>query len=463
MSESEVILKTALISRFLLIFIQYVSNVVIPDHEADAYTYPKPPETRISDKIVTHLLGGFVRWDAHHFTHISIFGYTYEHTLAFFPFYPYLAKIFVTILQYLIPFLSVDSITLLTFITINIFCFIKSAQCLYELSTVIMNKNLAFKATILFCFNPASVFFTAPYTESVFCYLTFKSMLNSTLLYKKYIKQSHFQARDFTYIIPFCLSTCTRSNGVLNIGFLVYALICLFLQKIKSRTRIFDCLLCTSKFIVLTVVLVFICMLPFISFQLFSYKTFCKNFKTDLHHLVLNHKDVANFVLPGSFLNHNQTWCYSKIPLAYSYIQSHYWKVGFLQYYELKQIPNFLLASPIIIIILGHSFQFFKQCPKSINKLFNFVLDNFLAVCVIHATILTIFCVLNIHIQVTTRMLCSASPIIYWFSAYYVTDTNLLKTLRYKKCKSMEFLITSYYLGYYFVGTVLFCNFLPWT
>ncbi|XP_063903412.1 GPI mannosyltransferase 2 [Zophobas morio] len=478
MSEKEVIYKTALGSRILIFAIQYISNVVVPDHEPDVFRFPKLNESGILDTLIDHIVGGFVRWDAQHFMHISRYGYTYEQILAFFPLCPYLVRCVALTLSNFVPSVNMDSLTLVVFLCVNTFCFIQSALCLYELSLHFVNKKLAYAASILFCFNPASVFFSAPYTECLFSYLTFRSMLNCVLLYKKYCDiHSHLQVRDVAYILPICLSTVTRSNGVLNIGFLMYVIICLYLEKVKLKKQIFDKLLHTCKFITLAIILGCLCILPFILFQVYGFQMYCTDFISELPPTVLQHKDIEKFVLPGSFSKHQQAWCFNKLPLSYSYIQSYYWKVGFLQYYELRQVPNFVLAFPIVFILLEGAFQFLKKVPRDIVKIFNFnllqhtfkrksKLNPAMNVFIIHATALTLFCVTNIHVQVTTRMLCSASPVLYWFCACHVCDLSketLFKEIIYIRYYKREHLIIVYFLSYFVIGTVLFCNYLPWT
>lgn len=43
-------------------------------------------------------------------------------------------------------------------------------------------------------------------------------------------------------------------------------------------------------------------------------------------------------------------WCRRPVPNLYSHIQSAYWGVGFLRYWQWKQLPNFLLAAPALLL-----------------------------------------------------------------------------------------------------------------
>ena len=49
-------------------------------------------------------------------------------------------------------------------------------------------------------------------------------------------------------------------------------------------------------------------------------------------------------------------WCQYEPPVAYSYIQRVYWDNGFLTYWEAKQLPNFILAAPAVVMA-----QYFAQ------------------------------------------------------------------------------------------------------
>lgn len=95
-SPRQKILWFAFSTRILLIILQAISNLIIPDHNANVFTSPEDPNLRKTnaDVIVDKLLGGMKRWDAQYFIHIAQFGYTYENCLAFFPLFPLLVRYF---------------------------------------------------------------------------------------------------------------------------------------------------------------------------------------------------------------------------------------------------------------------------------------------------------------------------------------------------------------------------------
>ena len=193
---------------------QLISNWLIPDHEADAFVSPPNPELAvgIGDTVVEGLFGGLVRWDAQYFVHIAEYGYTHENTLAFFPLYPLLVRLIGNILH--IPlqlFLNYHSTIILSAVLLNFYLFIKTAEIFYRLSReVLRDEVLAYRAAILFCFNPASIFFSAPYSETVFAFCTFSALLN------------YEHGGGWSAPAHFGLAGAARSNGIVNIGFVLY-------------------------------------------------------------------------------------------------------------------------------------------------------------------------------------------------------------------------------------------------
>lgn len=59
-------------------------------------------------------------------------------------------------------------------------------------------------------------------------------------------------------------------------------------------------------------------------------------------------------------------WCARRVPSVYAHVQSAYWNVGALKYYQWKQIPNFLLAAPALILTACGTVRFFSAQLRSL-------------------------------------------------------------------------------------------------
>lgn len=459
----------------IIIVLQFISNLLIPDHDAGVFLYPTNPNIIYNnlDNLIQFLLSGLIRWDGQYFFHITQYGYTYENSLAFFPLLPLSIRICSIPLQYaLYLILHEDTIYLITAVILNIIFFVLASLALYWLTLLIFpNPKVGYLTSILFCLNPASIFFSAVYTESLFAWLSFTSM---------YLSVEFYIAPNFKKCVLVALaiglSGATRSNGLLNIGFILYFSFSNIIQK-KRIIKIFF----------LTIISIGISIIPFVLIQIYDYQIFCNNIpKTELPKFIIDYGARNNFVMPGQYLIFNQSWCNQRLPLAYSYVQNHYWNVGFLKYYQFKQIPNFLLALPIIYCILHCGIDFISSKIEKPIKFFSIFFTLFtskLFVFVVHSLFLIIFCLIFVHIQVTTRMLCSASPVLYWYCAsrWLQYNRNLKSTnIPQSECDNQiiyyfnEFLLNNniscyqksirlYFLSYFLIGTILFSNFLPWT
>jgi Gpi18-like mannosyltransferase len=70
----------------------------------------------------------------------------------------------------------------------------------------------------------------------------------------------------------------------------------------------------------------------------------------------------TSFILPGNLPS--MSWCREDrpssllFPAYYSEIQSKYWDVGFLRYWQLRKIPMFLMALPTLCFVLYGAMDF---------------------------------------------------------------------------------------------------------
>ncbi|EFO17749.1 hypothetical protein LOAG_10750 [Loa loa] len=215
------VLKQCIISRILIIIIQFVMNVAITDYPTDAFQGVPVPQEELShaDRWIRIAFGGLTKWDAVHFLHIAQYGYTYENNLAFFPLFPTLIYSFTLIWSWALPFVHFSTAIILTAVTVNFIAFTLCGQLLYALLLMLTkSKKLALLACLVFTFNPASVFFSAVYSESVYMLLTFCGMFtlyaDSSLSFVRYIIAALF----------FSFAFATRANGVFNFGYILFQL-----------------------------------------------------------------------------------------------------------------------------------------------------------------------------------------------------------------------------------------------
>lgn len=472
----------ALVSRLAVFVLQFLFNFLFTDHDAEAFKLPvSGDEISGFDRAMEILFSGLSRWDGQYFIHIAKNGYTYENNLVFFPLFPFTVRFVAIILGKVLFMASEDNVIIISGVIVNLFCFVKSALILYDLSEKILaSRAKAYRSAILYCINPASIFFTALYTESMFAYLTFYSMLTSV-------------ERSFYVYLPIGLSTLVRSNGLVNLGFTLYYQAKDIVNFIRNNVSVFNrgsdarikqtFAYTLFQFTVKIINTALLSLLPFFLLQVHNYIQFCiprnrKDIPDDITQYAVDNK----LVLTGSG---RSKWCLDAFPVAYSYLQEKYWNVGLLNYYLLKQIPNFLLAAPVLFIMLKFITEYLCEHRAQLytlgfvdsvaqSKTAKYPKEMF--VFIIHGLFLTVFCVLYVHIEVSTRLLCSASPLIYWYCAIVLSRESNSKSLDedlYSKWRvfiftkdsysMQEILIIAYFLGYFVVGTLMFSNFMPWT
>jgi phosphatidylinositol glycan class V len=133
---------------------------------------------------------------------------------------------------------------------------------------------------------------------------------------------------------------------------------------------------------------------------------------------------------------------------SYARIQERYWGVGILSYWHIKQIPNFLLSLPIYILSASTLIRRARRVHVDSFLRGRFLADPYTT----HMIALLSVCGLVAHVEVSTRVLLSACPHLY-FEAAFLTARNYPLT----GC------IVTYFIGYTLIGTALHANFFPWT
>ncbi|XP_077324454.1 GPI alpha-1,6-mannosyltransferase 2 isoform X2 [Lithobates pipiens] len=181
-------------------------------------------------------------------------------------------------------------------------------------------------------------------------------------------------------------------------------------------------------------------------------------------------------------------WCSYRFPLAYSHIQSEYWGVGLFRYFQLRQLPNFFLATPVIFLGICATFRYISSNMKLCSTLGLWDVrkkDSYgfygprVFVYVAQLSFLAAFGALCMHVQVVTRLLFSSCPVLFWFCSHIIEENEpwiwglqrnkeasnpAVRLLRaWDSLRTRTRILLGYFLGYWVIGTALHVNFLPWT
>ncbi|CAB3375438.1 Hypothetical predicted protein [Cloeon dipterum] len=380
-AERNKIRRLAITSRIAILSIQCLASNLLPHHETDVFEAAKSPldTPRPLDPVVSFLFGGLMRWDGQYFLHVARHGYTYLNTLAFFPLLPMAGSFLASLASPLTVLLSPPLLLLLLFTGLNFYCFVRAALALYDLTAALMpiRSILPYRAAVLFCLSPASIFFSAPYSESLFAMLTFSGLARLNTL------------QPFpSSALLLALSTACRSNGLLNLLHPIH-------QHLRFRRPH------------LALLLLLVLPLPFILFQIFSYGRFCLDPHYSLPLFLIQHAQDNEYLVAGG--TPPPPFCLQSLALPYQYVQSSHWQVGFLRYFEWKQLPNFLLAAPLLFLVISCGWRFFLDytghcltlgLSGTRHKLVQGQLPAHTLPMVVHAVFLALFCFFCIHVQV---------------------------------------------------------------
>ena len=397
-------------SRLLLLVLCVLSDVLFVDHEAQGVAH---------FEVTAWFLRPFTRWDAAHYMNIASEGVRRDLELAFLPGYPAVVRVLGTWLRRFEWLGRADSFVLSALI-VNFVCFIASTLVLVHLFEHLkVPRQLKWTAMLVHLLNPANVFFSTAYSESLYASISWLGIL---LLEKE---------KYATCWIFFLAASFIRSNGALNAIFPAADLCSAFFPELASRIlKSGRGRVCNPRLALFAAPSFIAAILPHFLLDLHRHHSLC---------------GTSNDYQSSHNCEHSRYWSYHG---SYSYIQSKYWGVGMFNYYRIEQVPNFALAVPIFSVVIY--LLFVNRSDKGNSKPSS---RSRLAVAhCVHLALHALVALTWAHVQIATRLICAACPIIYLGIAHLF---ETFPSLRYR--------LALFLVGYNVLGILLHTNFFPWT
>ncbi|POR37351.1 GPI mannosyltransferase 2 [Tolypocladium paradoxum] len=376
---------------------------------------------------VPALAARLTRWDALYFMHYARNGYVYEQEWAFGAAMPTVVR------GVLAPFPSWSfganaAVEPLVAITLAHVSHLIAVLALYRLTMVISNDTkLAFVASALHIISPAGLFLSAPYAESPFACLSFIG----NLLFALGIRNKRDQLKRLALVVGagaiFGLATAFRSNGLSSgVLFVVGAVNCLLaFARRPSLSR----LLTLAAPVVGGICVAAGSIMP----QFVAWRRYCGASLDDLE---------------------PRPWCSRTVPSIYTFVQDEYWNVGFLRYWTLNQLPLFLLASPMLTILLKSGSDIVRDPLRGLRLLKSGPVEDyrmFVRALAASQLLVAVLAITTYHVQIVSR-LSSGYPVWYWWVAGCLID---------KRRQSWGLTIAIFMAMYAGIQGGLFASFLP--
>ncbi|KXT00429.1 hypothetical protein AC578_1925 [Pseudocercospora eumusae] len=281
------------------------------------------------------LISKLTRWDAIYFANSSARGHVFEQEWAF----SRLSARITSQIARVFPFTQIHSALLrhaAAGIALSHISHFAAVIVLFKLTYELIpasyerKRRIAFTAACLHVVSPGGLFLSASYAESFFALTNFAGSFCYVASWRygpRKHPESGLHAARWAIIsgVLFGTATTVRGNGLLS-GVMFAWDVVLYMPKLPEilRERASTDFLRFFGLLVGGSMIAIGYAVP----QIEAYLEYCTGGNT-------------------------RPWCSKIPPSIYTFVQAHYWNVGFLRYWTLSNIPLFALAAPMLLVLLS--------------------------------------------------------------------------------------------------------------
>ncbi|KAK5108213.1 hypothetical protein LTR62_008669 [Meristemomyces frigidus] len=302
--------------------------------------------------VVESVARKLTRWDPIYFVSSASRGYVYEQEWAFSRFMSGLTSFVARVLFSYLPLSHIVKCALAG-ILLSVAAHFAATVILYNFvhfltpASDTRKRQLAFTTACLHVLSPAGIFLLAGYHESAFALLNFLGLYcYATAVDNRFATYADAYQIDAVWTIFagfwFGLASMVRSNGLLSGIIFAWDAVAM-LPRLPDILRTRDTERITR--FTATIVAGTLLAIGFVAPQVSGYLHYCTAGET-------------------------RPWCNKFPPSIYSFVQSHYWDVGFLRYWKISNLPLFALVFPVGWLMVETSFPSLFQAHH-VNRAIN--------------------------------------------------------------------------------------------